>query len=942
MIYKGFSLVVLLTILQSGQGEEYLVAVAYKGKETYTWYIAGETGGLVEIQYPHISFRTSKQLNPHGIISNRVSDKMKITSGVENKAVVVSLSDEDLNIVIGADGVFSPLPISGLGTKYILPSSLAPGSYQSLLLVATHNMTTTVGIFFRMNRGSINFAGYGYNDGNVLSVTLNPYQTLMINTQYDLNGTVITSEHSVAVYSGMEYSSKYTVYDQLLPVKHYGQEYVVAVDDTKLELQIISEHSHAQITFSSGATVSTGERRLYNRLLERGENLQFTATSPVLVTLSRADGYSSSFTTVPPVHLYVTYRSVWLYRNNLHTKLKILTDRRATVLIEDNEVNGLLTWSNIAGSRYKVGTLVQSQSRRIYSTSISSDLPFTVLSFYNGSVYNSGYNLSAEEPVYYSGPSYLMALAGYYMRDGSASPRILASAGETGGQWQVQDPHSGRVWSRRFNPYNTDYFYLNTTTTSVVLVHVGDDAVQVEGGMNRYTSFSPLPVSALGSEYIMSSCLPKTSYSSVLLITTHSKKADIDIIFRLDGDVAYDGRTYSNGDTLSVRLDRYQTFSLNSSSDMTRTIVTATETIAVYSGTYDVRDTVFTTFEQLLPVDHYGHEYVVAIQNPYYYHSLFGSARQYLLQVVTHYSDTNIMFNNGFSISMGDDGVYRKQCGHFETFYFNTTRPTMATMCAFGSSNRYDALVVVPPVSLYSKLTTLEARGILQILTDRKNSYVGVQQTYDTLPTVFSSPVTWKNVSGTRFKVGTLRGGRYTTTIRSNSTFTVLGYDSYFMYSEGYSFRAYPDTVTPVPDRSGSMLNTSVPFQETNTPDRSGIKLNTSALFQAGISSNTTLIMGVACGIVIVTLLVAFIAYVFRTRRTTIPVKKAGEQAADVPSTPTTIYALPDRDAEIAAGDMYTELRFNSTPSDTNIDDSTATYVNVSSVNRNASMSQQC
>ncbi|XP_067662326.1 uncharacterized protein [Haliotis asinina] len=103
------------------------------------------------------------------------------------------------------------------------------------------------------------------------------------------------------------------------------------------------------------------------------------------------------------------------------------------------------------------------------------------------------------------------------------------------------------------------------------------------------------------------------------------------------------------------------------------------------------------------------------------------------------------------------------------------------------------------------------------------------------------------------------------------------------------------------------------------------------------------MIMGVACGIVIVALLVAFIAYVCHIRRTTIPIKKPAEQAADVPSTPMSIYALPDRDAPIAAGDMYTELKFNSTPSYTNMEDlRPMTYVNVSNVNRSASTGQQC
>ncbi|XP_067662329.1 uncharacterized protein [Haliotis asinina] len=796
MIYKGISLVVLLAILQSGKGEDYLVAVAQRGKYAYIRYSAGETGGQVEMQYPHLADRRVSGLTPFFGTSFGVNDQMKITNTVQNAAITVSGSDTDINFVVDADGAFSPLPISSLGTKYILPSSLAPGDYyRSLLLIATYNMSATVDVFFRMNRGKMSFFNHYYSDGDVLSFKLKPYQTIRVSTPYDLNGTVITSDHNIAVYSGIEYAYKYMVYDQLLPVKHYGREYVVAVDDTKLELQIISDHSHVQITFGSGSTVSTGDSRVYNRSLERGENLHFTTTSPVLVTLSRADGYNSSFTTVPPVHSYVTHRGVWIYYNNLHTKLKILTDRRATVMIKDKQLYDLLTWVDIPGSRYKASTLLQSQSRRIYYTSISSDFPFTVLCFYNGSVYTSGYKVSEDEPVHYTGQTYLMTMAGY-TRSYYHIPRILASAGETGGQWQVQDPRSGRVWSRRFIPYSTDYFYLNTTTSSVVLVRARDDAIQIKGGMNRFISFSPLPVSALGTKYIVSSCLPTnsiyrdtTSYISVLVIATHNKKTDIDVIFRLDGNVTYDGRTYIDRETLSVRLDRYQTFFLNSSSDMTRTIVNATGTIAVYSGTYSVRNAVFTTFEQLLPVKHHGHEYIVAIQNPDYYWP--HASLSYQLQVVTDHGDASIMFANGSSISVGEDGVYRKQCGNSEMFYFKTTRPVMATLCATGWYDSFHALVVVPPVSLYSTITIQPTPGTMQILTDQEN--VDVQQTYNNDFPVYSPPVTWRNVSGTRYKVGTLSGS-YTTTIRSNSTFGLLGYDYYTPYTGGYSFGTSPDT----------------------------------------------------------------------------------------------------------------------------------------------------
>ncbi|XP_048244789.1 uncharacterized protein LOC124142484 [Haliotis rufescens] len=937
MIYKRFSLVVLLTVLQSGMGEDYLVALAYTGKDSYIRYTAGETGGLVEIQYPHFAKRTSSVLGPFQGSWHRVSDKMKITSVVENTAVVVSASDENVNIVVAADGVFSPLPISALGTKYIVPSSLAPNSsYLSLLLIATHNMSTNVDIFFRMKKGSVYVVNYEYSDGDTLSLKLDPYQTLMVSTPHDLNGTVINSEHSVAVYSGIDYASKYTVYDQLPPVKHHGQEYVVAVDDTKLELQIISENNHVQITFSTGATVSTGERRLYNRSLEQGESLHFTTTRPVLVTLSRADGYSSVFTTVPPVHSYVTHRDVLLQGDNLNTTLKIITEKTARVLIKKKQLNDVLTWIDVPGRRYKVGTVTHPPQQYTSFTFISSDIPFTVLSFYNGSVHNIGYKLSAEEAVHYTGESYLMAVVGYHSYYSDLRPRILATAGETGGQWQVQDPLAGRVWSRRVNPYNTDYFYPNTTTTKVVLVHVRDDAIQISGVMTTFISFSPLPVSALGTKYIISSCLPPThmhthsTYIAVLVLATHSKKADVDIIFRLEGDVTYDGRTYSDGDTLSVRLDKYQNVSINSSSDMTRTIVNATETIAVYSGTYDMNYKAFSTFEQLLPVKHYGSEYILAIQDSSGYR-IQRFTFPYILQVVTDHSDTSIMLNNGSTVSMGKDGLYREQYGRFETLYFNTTRPAMATLCTVGTYNNLvtDGLIVVPPVSLYSKQATLIAQGTRTILTDKDNNNVHVHEIPSTLSTVFSPPIKWKEVPGTRYKVGTLQSGQHITTIRSNSSFAVLGYDRFAIYKGGYNFRTYLDAETSTPDGiNENTLNTGDSFQATTTPDGIGNKLNTEGSFQADNPNNAALIVGIICGSVIVALLVAFMSYVFYIRRKIMPLKRVEAQGADAPST-SNIYTVPDSVAEGAADEAtYTEITTNCTPVDVSIADSSAIYVN--------------
>ncbi|XP_048244796.1 uncharacterized protein LOC125376814 isoform X2 [Haliotis rufescens] len=269
------------------------------------------------------------------------------------------------------------------------------------------------------------------------------------------------------------------------------------------------------------------------------------------------------------------------------------------------------------------------------------------------------------------------------------------------------------------------------------------------------------------------------------------------------------------------------------------------------------------------------------------------------------------MFNNGSTVSAGKDGLYRKQCGPFETFYFNTTLPTMVTLCTIGTYHPFssDGLIVVPPVSLYSKQATLLAQRNRKILTDEDNNSVHVHETSSTLSTVLSPSIKWKEVPGTRYKVGTLQSGQHITTIRSNSSFAVLGYASFAIYNGGYNFRTYLDAAT-------------------STPDGIGNKLNTEGSFQADNPNNAALIVGIICGSVIVALLVAFMSYVFYIRKNTMPLKRVEAQGADAPST-SNIYTVPDSVAEGAADEAtYTEITTNCTPVGVSIADSSAIYVN--------------
>ncbi|XP_071101052.1 uncharacterized protein [Haliotis cracherodii] len=327
-----------------------------------------------------------------------------------------------------------------------------------------------------------------------------------------------------------------------------------------------------------------------------------------------------------------------------------------------------------------------------------------------------------------------------------------------------------------------------------VLVHVKDDETVIVGGV-AYTEYSPLPIAALGTKYIVSSCTHGEGYSSMIVIATHSQKTVVDVAFKLEGNVTYGNKVYGDGDTLILILDQYQTATITTRSNITGTRITSVETVAVFSATYKFGNTFgnkypLSTYEQLHPVRLYGKEFVLAIKDDSGYRL---SAQPYQLQVVSEDSDTQIVFNDGTTISFGETGIFRKNYNVHTNISFNTTRPVMATLCSVGSSSfgpAMDGCFLIPPVTLYLKHAYFSGRGTLQLVTAEDNHNIRVQMSQNRGSTLVNVKIAWDNVPGTRYKVGTFTSHSRQLLIifiRSDAPFTVLGYSKARIYNTGCS-----------------------------------------------------------------------------------------------------------------------------------------------------------
>ncbi|XP_071097559.1 uncharacterized protein [Haliotis cracherodii] len=510
---------------------------------------AGETGGYVLIEFPQLGYNITRTVTPYSYTQASMDSSMRVTMGVENKAFVIHVFGEDMSVFgFYVYGVFSSLPISALGSRYVVSTCLESQT-QVVLVIANHNHKTDVDITL-MLEGNVTYDYMTYNDGDTIHVTLDEYQTFTMKSKYDLTGTVINATNTVAVLSG-EMEKGFLAMTQLLPVRHHRTEYVMYTGDyyyyrnSRYKLQVISDQSGTEIMLNNGSTFSLGVDRVYRQYLAYNESLYFNATRPVMATLCRNNRklYLQRFAVVVPVTYFVNNAFI----PNTYC-INILTKRHVTDIevFTGDMAPATLDWVDIPGSEYKAGR--NCSHGRYFVRSASR---FAAYGFY-GDMCNGGYRFPTD-------PLNTGADAG------SATPTTQTPASNAAGAMTLPTPVS-----------------TNTRTDG-----------------QEYPE---------GSRYVVSTCLGYKD-QVVLVIANHNHKTDVDITLMLKGYVTYDNMTYNDGDTIHVTLDEYQTFTMKSKYDLTGTVINTTNTVAVFSGTMQGRSVIAST--QLLPVRHHETKYVM-------------------------------------------------------------------------------------------------------------------------------------------------------------------------------------------------------------------------------------------------------------------------------------------------------------------------------------------
>ena len=138
---------------------------------------------------------------------------------------------------------------------------------------------------------------------------------------------------------------------------------------------------------------------------------------------------------------------------------------------------------------------------------------------------------------------------------------------------------------------------------------------------NLCEGFLSIPTRYTSTHYIIPSFTvyyaSSDYFKSTFAVSSVYPRTTINILFKMDtGSVTYKGVQYSNNQSLTIILDKYITFHMSHSTDLSGTLVTASKPIVVVSGSKcnainDINFNCQPFMEMVLPVNQLDHVYII-------------------------------------------------------------------------------------------------------------------------------------------------------------------------------------------------------------------------------------------------------------------------------------------------------------------------------------------
>ncbi|XP_052066098.1 IgGFc-binding protein-like [Mytilus californianus] len=210
-------------------------------------------------------------------------------------------------------------------------------------------------------------------------------------------------------------------------------------------------------------------------------------------------------------------------------------------------------------------------------------------------------------------------------------------------------------------------------------------------------AFLVYPIDTLGKDYYIASWSGESSF--LITATQNNTAINIQIASDSQATINFRGVLYSNGSSLSLIMNKFDTFSAFTQEDYTGTHISADKPIAVFSGgAHEERYTIDIMYEQMIPTMYWGTDFVT-VGKPQ-------CTTENIYRIIACELNTQIEIAGIQQVTLNKAGNFYEFTAN-NNLYIHTTKPTALVfytdMC---SSFIGDAsMVLLPPITSFDSAT---------------------------------------------------------------------------------------------------------------------------------------------------------------------------------------------------------------------------------------------